>query len=189
MTDWNKRYKDENTGWDIGKPSPPLRSYIDHLKNKDLKILIPGAGNAYEAEHLFNKGFKNVYVLDIAKIALENLKKRCPRFPENQLIHGDFFSHDDSYDLILEQTFFCAIDPKLRVKYAQHMKILLSENGVLAGVMFNRTFENGPPYGGSKAEYLRLFGQYFNNVTMEECYNSIPPRLGSELFITISSKS
>ena len=50
---WSKRYKEERTGWDIGFPSLPLKTYIDQLENKDLKILIPGAGNAYEAEYLF----------------------------------------------------------------------------------------------------------------------------------------
>ena len=62
---WSSRYAEERTGWDIGHPSTPLKEYIDQLQNKNLKILIPGAGNAYEAEYLFEQGFKNVYVLDI----------------------------------------------------------------------------------------------------------------------------
>ncbi|SHI83533.1 Thiopurine S-methyltransferase (TPMT) [Algibacter luteus] len=49
---WTQRYNERQTGWDVGKPTTPLKTYIDQLKNKSLKILIPGAGNAYEAEYL-----------------------------------------------------------------------------------------------------------------------------------------
>ena len=54
------------TGWDIGGPSTPLVKYFDQLADKQRKILIPGAGNAYEAEYLWAQGFSNVHVLDIA---------------------------------------------------------------------------------------------------------------------------
>ena len=63
---WTNRYTEQNTGWDIGYPSTPIKNYIDQLENKDIKVLIPGAGNAYEAEYIYNMGFKNVFVLDIS---------------------------------------------------------------------------------------------------------------------------
>ncbi|MFS4468005.1 hypothetical protein [Maribacter sp. 2210JD10-5] len=44
---WTKRYHEEETGWDIGYPSTPLKAYIDQLEDKMISILIPGAGNAY----------------------------------------------------------------------------------------------------------------------------------------------
>ena len=46
---WAKKYVSGETGWDMGMVSPPIKAYIDQLENKDLSILIPGAGNAYEA--------------------------------------------------------------------------------------------------------------------------------------------
>ena len=53
------------------------------------------------------------------------------------------------------------------------------------GVLFNRNFESGPPFGGNKEEYLEYFSKYFSNIYMENCYNSVLPRKGSELFIQI----
>ncbi|MDX1544111.1 MAG: SAM-dependent methyltransferase, partial [Christiangramia sp.] len=44
---WSTRYRDNRTGWDIGYISTPLKEYIDQLEDKELKILIPGAGNSY----------------------------------------------------------------------------------------------------------------------------------------------
>lgn len=180
---WESRYTDQQTGWDIGSCSAPLKAYFDQLTNKDLFILIPGAGNAYEAEYLHNNGFRNVYVVDLAQAPLDNLKKRCPDFPAEHLILGDFFNLNQPFDLIIEQTFFCAINPELRAKYAKHAAGLLVSGGKLAGVFFNRTFDfEGPPFGGNKQEYQNYFTPYFSKVSFEECYNSIKPREGTELF-------
>lgn len=55
---WNSRYINNDFGWDLGSISPPLKEYFNQLTNRNLKILIPGAGNSYEAEFLFNNGFK-----------------------------------------------------------------------------------------------------------------------------------
>lgn len=179
---WNERYLNHQTGWDLGQVSPPLKYYFDSLINKDLKILIPGCGNAYEAEFLWKNGFRNVFLVDFAEEALHNFAERNPDFPINQLIHNDFFKLDGAYDLIIEQTFFCAIDPKLRKSYVKQMRRLLKPEGELVGLLFNRSFESGPPFGGSLKEYQELFDQSFKEVRFEDCHNSIAPRAGSELF-------
>jgi thiopurine S-methyltransferase len=187
---WNNRYKTNDFGWDIGDVSEPLKKYIEQVDNKELKILIPGAGNAYEAEFLFKLGFKNVYVLDFAEAPLKNIKKRLPEFPNHQLIQQDFFEHKGQYDLIIEQTFFCAIDPILRSKYVQQMHELLAPNGKLVGLMFNDALNaDKPPFGGNKEEYQKLFEDTFDIKKMEPCYNSIKPREGRELFVMIQHKA
>jgi hypothetical protein len=183
---WEDRYKNEYTGWDIGYASTPLVSIIDSIKNKNARILIPGAGNSYEAEYAFNQGFKNVVVLDFAATALKNLKKRIPEFDDNQLIEQDFFEHSGEYDLILEQTFLCALNPSLREDYAKNIQGLLAPEGSLQGVLFNFNFEKeGPPFGGNRSDYLTLFKKYFGSVSIEPCEQSIPPRVGMEVKIDI----
>ena len=87
---------------------------------------------------------------------LKEFQKSKPNFPENQILHGDFFEHEKSYDLIVEQTFFCAINPELREKYVLKCK-LLNPKGQLLGVLFNRKFEGGPPFGGNVEHYEKLF--------------------------------
>ena len=182
---WNERYKTSNIGWDLGEISPPIKAYIDQLTDKSVQILIPGCGNGYEAEYLCQLGFTNVHVLDFASEPLLDLKKRVPTFPENSLHQDDFFAHEGQYNIIIEQTLFCAIDPSLRTEYVQTIKRLLASNGKLVGVLFNRDFEGGPPFGGNKTEYEQLFSKEFLSVKMEECYNSVAPRQGSELFVKI----
>lgn len=181
---WDARYKSNDIGWDLGKISNPLKSYIDQLENKKLKILIPGGGNSYEAEYLFNNGFRNVNVVDVSKTALDNLKNRVSNFPENQLLHQNFFEINEEFDLVLEQTFFCAIHPELREKYVFKMHEILKTKGKIVGVLFNvPLFSNRPPFGGNKKEYINYFQDKFSFKTLEKCYNSEPSRNGRELFI------
>jgi thiopurine S-methyltransferase len=186
---WDTQYSENSTGWDVGFPSTPIKEYIDQLSDKSVKILIPGAGNAYEAEYLYQNGFKNVYVLDISSVALSRFRQRFPDFPDKQLLNQDYFAHTDTYDLIIEQTFFCAINPEDRRKYVEKTHSLLKEKGKLAGLLFNHQFEKeGPPFGGSIKEYEDLFLQYFDMKTFEVAYNSIKPRNMREHFINFVKK-
>ncbi len=181
---WSGKYQAGQTGWDMGGVSPPIQAYINQLSNKDLSILIPGAGNAYEAAYLFEQGFKDITVLDLAKEPLINFKHRVPEFPEERLVQQDFFAHQGEYDLIIEQTFFCALDPSLRVDYIDKMKALLKLPGKLVGLLFDfRLSSEGPPFGGDADAYSLAFQKRFNLKTLAPCYNSIKPRDGKELFI------
>ena len=186
---WENKYQSNKIGWDLGVVSPPLKIYFDQLTNKDLKILIPGGGNSYEAEYLFNNGFTNVYVVDLAKSALDNIKNRVSGFPESQLILGNFFDVNQTFDLIIEQTFFCAIQPDLRGKYAGKMNYLLRDKGKLVGLLFDAKLnDDHPPFGGSKTEYTTYFDSHFIMDVFTACYNSYPNRQEMELFVKFLKK-
>ncbi|EIA08480.1 methyltransferase domain-containing protein [Flavobacterium frigoris] len=179
---WDAQYKAKSTGWDLGQVSPPIKAYIDTLNNKGCCILIPGCGNTYEAEYLLQEGFTNITVIDIAPTLVEDIKQKFAANPNIKIIQGDFFEHQGKYDLIIEQTFFCALPPTMRQKYVWKMHQLLAEEGVLSGLLFNRTFEVSPPFGGNKEEYETLFKAAFNFLKMDVAPNSIAPRANSELF-------
>jgi SAM-dependent methyltransferase len=187
---WNNRYLLQQTGWDIGYVSTPIKTYIDQLENKKISILIPGCGNGYEVEYLLEKGFQDITVIDIAPAAIEKLSQKLQRFLDSSLtvITGDFFTLAGHFDLVLEQTFFCALDPSLRNDYARKMNELLHLGGKLAGVLFNREFEGGPPFGGTSTEYKKLFSPFFLIKKIEACYNSIDARKDSEVFIILEAR-
>ena len=186
---WENRYQNDDIGWDCGAVTTPLKEYFDQLTDKKVKILIPGAGNGYEFEYLINNGFSNVFVLDYAQTPIKNLKQKLPNSNERHFIHADFFDLNDTYDLIIEQTFFCALDVNLRLKYAEKMHSLLNPNGKLAGLLFQFPLtEVGPPFGGSINEYKELFLQYFTILKLETAYNSIKPRKENELFFIFTKK-
>ncbi|MCB2207942.1 MAG: methyltransferase domain-containing protein [Bacteroidetes bacterium] len=186
---WDTLYKSGQTGWDIGYVSTPLKTYFDQLKHLSVRILVPGAGNGYEAEYLHKQGFPNVYLLDYAAESIKNFSKRYPDFPKKHLINEDFFTHTDQYDLIVEQTFFSSIPKERRNNYTEKMHQLLKPGGKLIGLLFNHEFNfQEPPFGGTENEYRTLFQPLFEIKKMEIAHNSIKPRAGRELFIILQKK-
>jgi methyl halide transferase len=187
-TYWDNQYIANTIGWDLGKVSPPIKTYIDTITNKNATILIPGCGNTYEAEYLLQLGFTNITVIDIAPTLVENLQKKFAYNTNINVVLGDFFDHSGSYDYIIEQTFFCALPPTMRLQYVFAMHQLLKPNGSLIGLLFNRTFEAGPPFGGNKTEYENLFQAQFSFLQFDTAVNSIPARANTELFIELLKK-
>ncbi len=190
---WTERYLSGLTGWDMGSVSPPLKAYFDQLADRELRVLIPGAGNGHEVDYLFHQGFKNVFLLDIARPPLEDFTRKVPDFPVRQIIHGNFFEHEGQYDLIVEQTFFCAFEPTARRRQAYADKVweLLRPGGKLMGLWWKFPLEAGqrtPPFGGSREEYVGYFKEKFTLLHFEDCYNSIKPRAGREFFGLLKRK-
>jgi SAM-dependent methyltransferase len=186
---WDAKWNNKEIGWDIGCPSPAITAYMAQYPNKNAAILIPGCGNAYEAEYLLANGFTNITLIDIAPQAVLILKEKFTDAPQVKVLCEDFFQHQGNYDLIIEQTFFCAIPPDRRNDYAEKTASLLNEAGKIIGVLFDKIFEQqGPPFGGYSYEYKPIFELHFTIKTMAKCYNSIPPRANSEVFIDLIKK-
>jgi methyl halide transferase len=184
---WANRYDSGLTGWDLGAPAPALKAYFDQLADKNLRILIPGAGNAYEAEYLHRQGFTNVTVLDIVEQPLVDFAARVPDFPQKNLVLGNFFEFSGQFDLMIEQTFFCSFPPlaEHRERYAATAATLLRPGGKLVGLWFDIPLTGDlekRPFGGTRDEYLTYLSPFFTLKCFDPCYNSIKPRAGTELF-------
>jgi hypothetical protein len=188
-TYWNHRYDENDTPWDLGQVSPALKPLLDAIEGTDARILIPGAGRGYEAIYLHRKGFRQVFVCDWAPHAFGLLLSQAPDFPTEHLIVNDFFELTGEFDFILEQTFFCAIDPSLRGDYVAKTHSLLSRGGKLAGVLFATPFAKpGPPFGGTEEEYRHRFEPYFRIEKMQICQHSVGPRAGNELYFELTKQ-
>jgi SAM-dependent methyltransferase len=133
-----------------------------------------------------------VTLVDFALAPIKAFAERYPSFLAEYLVCADFFDLSPShyqFDWVLEQTFFCAIDPIRRDDYVQQMAALLKPKGKLTGLLFDKNFgHDQPPFGGNADEYHQHFAPYFDIEIMEPCYNSHPARQGSELFIKLLVK-
>jgi len=113
-------------------------------------------------------------------------------FPKEQILIGDFFSLKRPlfFDVIIEQTFFCAINPILRPNYVEKTNEILKENGKIIGLLFNREFDiKGPPFGGTEKEYRGLFNNKFNFKKIENSLLSSLPRKEYEFWIEFIKKN
>ncbi|ARN76571.1 SAM-dependent methyltransferase [Nonlabens spongiae] len=185
---WTQRYQQDDTPWQLSHASAPLKHVISQIEDKNCSILIPGAGNSRDASYLLQQGFTNVHILDFAEPALESLQQQIES-DEITLHLEDFFDHEGSYDFILEQTFFCALESRFRESYPKKCHDLLKSDGAIKGVLFQ--FESDrtePPYGGNAEEYRRLFSPFFEIKSMENCEISEPDRRGRELLIHFLKK-
>ena len=72
------------------------------------------------------------------------------------------------------------------------MKSLLKSAGKLIGLWFDIPLTGDMekrPFGGDKSIYTELFIPYFNTISFEKAYNSIPERAGRELFGILTDKT
>lgn len=181
---WEQKHASSDTPWCLHRPSPPLTAYFEQVSDKQKSILIPGAGHHYDALWLLNNGFENVTICDISETAITHIKRNIGPSHSIKYIHDDFFNIEETFDTIVEQTFFCALHPSLRKRYAQKITQLLNPGGTWVGVLFASPFEKmGPPFGGEINEYKTLFHNYLEITNISMCYNSAKPRQDNELFI------
>ena len=193
---WTERYATGRDGWDIGGPNLGLLAELTKRIDLETRVLIPGAGRAHEALWLWERGYGNVYVCDWAAAAFEQLRE-APQLPHaDRLIVADFFELQQRFGVIFEQTFFCAIDPSLRTRYVDQCHELLGEGGRVIGLLFDRSFgveadgsPTGPPFGGDRSSYSKLFASKFDIDVLATFQNSIGPRQGSEVLLIARAKN
>ncbi len=186
--DWEAWYQEGDTPWDLGGPTPVFSRLIREERFAPGKLLIPGAGRGYDAIAFAQAGFA-VTTVDLAPSACAAMRERAKAAGvELEVRQADFFTLNETaaYDLALEYTFYCAIDPGLRTAYRDQMARLLKPGGLLVGLFFplNRPLAaDEPPYGVKRDEVEASFKECFDLVHAEFPAESIKPRRGNEILM------
>tara|TARA_B100002051_G_scaffold66788_2_gene63346 strand:- start:12 stop:614 length:603 start_codon:yes stop_codon:yes gene_type:complete len=191
---WNKRYLDDNTGWDIGAPTPILTNYLK--ENKSIgKVCVLGCGNGHDALELARYN-NDVYAVDFAKKALDNLKQSSvnEKLAIN-LVNEDLFNLNSHYptffDLVFEYTCFCAIDPSRRKEYFDVVHKILKKNGLLFAIFIpldKKINNEGPPFGVDISQIENLIFNKFDIIKNEFSILSIRPRKNREKVLILKKK-
>lgn len=183
--DWNRAYAEDNTPWDKGQASPPLRAFLQTHRIKG-KALVPGCGTGYDVRLLAEHGAV-VFGLDIAPLALEKARL-APTVGNESYVLADFLNLPASYhrqfDAVVEHTCLCALEPADREAYVQSVQQALKPGGMYLAVFFRKVSNyNGedPPHPISSSEIEALFFEDFEvleRTIPQETYPSRP--VGSE---------
>lgn len=190
MTDWNKRYETGDTPWEKGRAAPPLLEVLGKL-GTDIwgsgPVLVPGCGSGHDVRALAEAGLAPVG-LDLADLAIASAEFH-PKAGAETYQKADFLDpawrDGKSFSAIWEHTCFCAIDPSVRIDYAQACSDLLEPGGRLIGVFFLTPHEpgteyQGPPFNSTIAEIEDRFAPWFVREHGWVPENAYPGREGQE---------
>ena len=190
---WNQKYINNDDQWDIGSPTPIFIDWSKTLSNRK-KILIPGSGRGHDALYLGQKNH-DVYAIDFSCEAIKYLKLKSKKLNiKVNAICEDFFNLSNYYgtmDIILEYTFFCAINPKLRMEYIHETLKLLKDNGLFVGIFLpldKHLSEGGPPYGVNLDQTMDCFSEYYDIIECKKSKLTIEPRFNNEVFTIMRKK-
>lgn len=163
--DWNASYKNQETPWDKGLPTPVLNEVLArHPGVLQGRVLVPGCGLGHDARAIAAQGAAAVVGADIAPLAIEKAKA-CDTGNTVDFRLIDMLAPaaelTGTFDAVWEHTCLCALDPELRSAYAAGVKAVLKPGGTLAGVFFINPEmdpgETGPPFGITPEELTDLW--------------------------------
>lgn len=158
--DWQAKFEANEAPWERGGLHPAFGHWRRMgLLEPGRTILVPGCGRAPEPQALARAGLA-VTGIDIAPAAIDWQRRR---FAETglagafHLADGLDWRPDAPFDLYWEQTFLCAISPKLREAYERAAFDQIRPGGVLLALFMQKSEPGGPPYGCPVPAMRELF--------------------------------
>ena len=160
---WDQLWRKEGgltkgSRFDTAGVSRPLAAELkqrNHAERAGMSALVPGCGRAYDALALADHGFRSVVAIDLSPAACAAAQLEIDTSSAGssavrdciEVVCGDFFDMDGSYDFIWDNTFLCALEPEVRDRWAKQMKALIAPGGELITCVFPiGAREGGPPY-------------------------------------------
>lgn len=158
--DWEQRFRDDDTPWERGQTHPFLQHCIDSGEiGPGKSVIIPGCGRCPEVAIIARHATHTIAAdLSETAIAWQGKQLQLERL-DAELIVGDILEWrpEAPIDAVYEQTFLCAIPPRLRVEYEQAMHAWLKPGGKLLALFMQKEERGGPPYGCSLEAMHELF--------------------------------
>ena len=184
---WDALYRQGDTGWDLGAAAPPL---VDLLAGPDAppagRLIALGSGRGHDALLFATQGF-DVLGVDFAPAAVAAATAQAAAHGLTERAHflqADIFAlppaYRSAFDVVLEHTCMCALDPRLLDEYAALVTRLLRPGGTYVALFFTHGRPGGPPYTTAEAEILRLFAPRLAIVQLAPAVRSAPGFVGKE---------
>ncbi len=194
---WQGLYEKGDTRFDVGAPSPPLMDWLDAHPIVASRAIVPGCGYGHDVIELAQRGLSTVGV-DFAPAAVQAGRAAADRAglsSRARFLECDVFSlgseHDGAYDLLFEQTCYCAITPARRDDYAALAARLVAPGGTLLFVVYPADgHQGGPPFAIDPTEVEPRFAAWFDLLWMGAPERpSKPTRAGKEQLAVLRRRS
>ncbi|KAJ3195652.1 hypothetical protein HK101_011467 [Irineochytrium annulatum] len=178
--DWEKRWVDKLTQWDLGRSTPGLLDALDSLlketSGESLKTaVVPGCGRGYDVVTFAKRNIKCTGV-DLSPTCVETaneyIKSQGVDLAMGHVEVANFFDFksDPACDILYDQTFLCALTKNLRSDWARAVAAIVRPGGYLITYMFplKPDSEKGPPYALSVEKYHELLDPTFEKLSMKD---------------------
>ena len=197
---WQVRFEKSDTPWQLNMASTVLMEALDELESSgfslaEKQVLSPGCGRGLDALEVASRGAR-VLAVDWSSTAVEDLKSRYEALRGSchgavEVVAGDFFAMEPQpVDMVIEHTFFCALDPSMRTTYAEKIVQWTKPGGFLVGNFFVLSQElaktlpglsltqrgEGPPFASTVKEIEGLLLPNFEEVVLRPAKNPDPDR-------------
>ncbi len=158
---WEEIYQAGRAGWDLGGPTPTLHRLLESGEIKPGRLIVLGAGRGHDARDWARQGF-TVTAVDFAADAVGAMRELADPAAPTEIVQADIFNLpaelDHAFDVVLEYTCFCAINPARRGEYAGVVARLIKPGGTYVALLFPLDHHTGgPPFAVSIDEALALF--------------------------------
>ena len=182
--DWERHYDEKDLRWDLNEAAPPLVHLWRERNFSPCRAIVPGCGAGHEVMFLAKKGF-NVTAVDYTHGAIKLIKNALEKNNySGEVLHQDFFKLDYKYNetfgLMLEHTFFCAISPAKRREYVETAKRILKPGGYLIGLFYETNEDGGPPFNTRQEDIENFFSDSFMIESLSKTSHSAELRRGKE---------
>lgn len=178
---WEHLYRDDNAGWEIGRAAPPLAAYFKKNSPRGSRVLVVGCGRGHEARVLARSGAR-VVAVDLAQKAIAAAQALDTEGLVEYRVADLFTPTTERFDIVVEHTCFCAIEPVRRDEYVDRTADALVVGGSLVGLFYDHGRPGGPPFTTDAAELVRRFERRFRVAELGAAEGSVLARGGQELF-------
>jgi SAM-dependent methyltransferase len=185
---WEARWREGQTGWDLGQASPPFEALLEGPDPPAPgRLAVVGCGRGHDALLFARRGFEAIG-FDFAPSAVAAARAlAAEQGVAARFEVADFFELPrqwaGQFDCVIENSFFTAIAPTRRAEYADVVAALLRPGGELIGLFRDHDRPDGPPYGTSESELRRLLAGAFEVVAVGPAPRSHERRQGEELLV------
>jgi SAM-dependent methyltransferase len=172
--DWDKRYQQGDIPWDLGKPHPLWKDFLQS-ENISGAVGVPACGLGHDVYAAAIAGYE-AWGWDISSTAIvwaqEHYVHKRAHFERRDMfhLHADW---EGKFAVVWEWNCFCIFSPEQRKSYLRMLLHILKPNGVLAGVFRIKgkdadpsdEAQTTPPWWVTEGELDGLLSPFFRLVT------------------------
>ncbi|MEE8107126.1 MAG: SAM-dependent methyltransferase [Planctomycetota bacterium] len=174
---WANRYETGDAPWDYGQACPVFVTFLDSQRAPPTgTVAFPGCGKGHDLRLFLERGYDATgfdFAIDSDDLPIERLDifELGARYP-------------DHFDMIVEYTCYCAIDPARRGEYAASLRAALKPGGLLVALLFPMGERpDGPPFGIDESEISGVLAVGMDVLSVEIPPNSFEERQDRERLV------